>query len=225
MRVIKLLNWDYTENWTNYQNIYRLYKVASYHSHSQIYMVHWIHIKFHTVRCFDFSSWRPITKRGAHDSKSWPSNLTSVFDNKGFFELWQSTSMPNGIHSKVIRSEPSGKRHRIWIWWMIAWICVYIGQKLPRWCARTSVLVNTWLPSLAVQSKLNPNQPTNWAKKHSFYTAADLAIQIISVCDIPSSYCKIVFNPNYNIIQGGELSKTAITCNNLYEEYLEWVSG
>ena len=168
MRVIKLLNWDYTENWTNYQNIYRLYKVASYHSHSQIYMVHWIHIKFHTVRCFDFSSWRPITKRGAHDSKSWPSNLTSVFDNKGFFELWQSTSMPNGIHSKVIRSEPSGKRHRIWIWWMIAWICVYIGQKLPRWCARTSVLVNTWLPSLAVQSKLNPNQPTNWAKNIPF---------------------------------------------------------
>ena len=109
MRVIKLLNWDYTENWTNYQNIYRLYKVASYHSHSQIYMVHWIHIKFHRVRCLDFSSWRPITKRGAHDSKSWPSNLTSVFDNKGFFELWQSTSMPNGIHSKVIRSEQSGK--------------------------------------------------------------------------------------------------------------------
>ena len=222
MRVVKLLNWDYTENWTNYQNIYRLYKVASYHSHSQIYMVHWIHIKFHTVRCFDFSSWRPITKRGAHDSKSWPSNLTSVFDNKGFFELWQSTSMPNGIHSKVIRSEPSGKRHRIWIWWMIAWICVYIGQKLPRWCARTSVLVNTWLPSLAlaVQSK-----PTDQLGKKTFL--------LYSCWSCHSNSLSVIFRPHIArlfLIQIIILSKAA-NCQRqpsratTYEEYLEWVSG
>ena len=220
MRVIKLLNWDYTENWTNYQNIYRLYKVASYHSHSQIYMVHWIHIKFHRVRCLDFSSWRPITKRGAHDSKSWPSNLTSVFDNKGFFELWQSSSMPNGIHSKVIRSEPSGKRHRIWIWWMIAWICVYIGQKLPRWCARTSVLVNTWLPSLAVQFK-----PTDQLGKKTF----------LLYCCWPchTNYLAVIFRPHIArlfLIQIIILSKAA-NCQRqpsraaTYEEYLEWVSG